>query len=167
MSNYQKRSPLVKWLLHINDAYTFFIASWHMGLMISVVLFWYPSWNGLTINTTQNNFDIPAQMATKLFVKLVPIAITTAFIMIVANWKTTLRWPAIFALIGLTGASVMAKYFLFPINDIIYAGVKTQEELKQLLIKWIAFNNWRVFFSCLTWLSMIIFYTMKIERQTK
>ncbi len=162
-----RRRPFVKWLLNINNAYTFFIASWHMGLMISVVLFWYPGWNGLTINTTQNSFNIPAQIATKLFVKLVPLAITTSFIMILSEWKTPLRWPAIFALTGLTGASITAKYFLFPINDIIYAGVKDQAELTRLLLKWMSLNNWRVFFSCLTWLSMIIFYSMKTERQTK
>jgi len=165
MSLYKNKSPLHKWLSNICSIYTFFIASWHMGLMISVWLLWYPSWNGLTINTVKNNFDIPAQTATHLFVVMVPIAITTAFVLIIAEWKSGLRWPAIVAFLGLTGASVMAKYFLFPINDIIYAGVKSEDELTQLLVRWMALNNWRVFFSALTWIAMMTFYTIKSERK--
>jgi hypothetical protein len=61
----------------------------------------------------------------------------------------------------------MAKYFIFPVNDILYAGVKTNEELKPLLIKWMSLNNWRVFFSLMTWLSMFIFYTMKANLRSR
>jgi len=165
MITYKNKSPLKRVLLNICSIYTFFIASWHMGLMISVLLLWYPSWNGLTVDTVKTNFDIPAQTATNLFVIMVPIAITTAFILVIAEWKTALRWPAIVAFIGLSGASIVAKYFLFPINDIIYAGVKDQDELTQLLIKWMVLNNWRVFFSALTWIAMMIYYTMKSERK--
>ena len=166
MITHKNRSPLKKILLHISSIYTLFIASWHMGLMMSVLLLWYPSWSGLTIDTVKTNFDIPAQTATNLFVVMVPIAITTAFILIIGEWKTALRWPAIIAFVGLSGASIVAKYFLFPINDIIYAGVKSEEELTQLLIKWMALNNWRVFFSALTWVAMMTFYTIKSEMRT-
>lgn len=153
-------------LLNINSGYTFFVSSMHMGLMTSLVLFWYASWNGLTIDTIQNNFGIPATLATKLFIILIPIMMITACIMIISEWKTPLIWPSIIALIGIMGSTAMAKYFLFPINDIIYAGVKTNEELKTLLLKWMVLNNWRVFFSVLTWLAMFAFYTMKSNRKS-
>ena len=152
-------------LLNINNGYTFFVASMHMGLMTALVLFWYPSWEGLKIDSIQNNFGIPAILATKLFVILIPIMMLTASIMIVSEWKTPLKWPAILVLIGIMGSTAMAKYFIFPINDIIYAGVKTNEELKVLLLRWMVLNNWRVFFSVLTWLSMFAFYTMNIYRK--
>ena len=163
---YKNKSPLQRIVSNICSIYSFFIASWHMGLMVSLLLLWYPAWNGLTINTVKTNFDIPAQTATHLFVVMVPIAITTAFILIVVEWKSVLRWPAIVAFLGLTGASVMAKYFLFPINDVIYAGVKSQDELTKLLVKWMALNNWRVFFSTLSWVAMMTFYTLKSEMKT-
>lgn len=153
-------------LLGINNGYTFFVSSMHMGLMTSLVLFWYSSWNGLTIDTIQNNFGIPAILATKLFVILIPLMMLTSSIMIISEWRTPLKWPAIIVLIGIMGSTAMAKYFIFPINDIIYAGVKTNEELKVLLVKWMYLNNWRVFFSVLTWLSMFAFYTMKANRKS-
>lgn len=152
-------------LLNINSGYTFFVSSMHMGLMTSIVLFWYPSWAGLTLDTIQNNFGIPAQLATDLFIILIPIMMITASVMIISEWKTQLKWPAIIVLFGIMGSTAMAKYFIFPINDIIYAGVKTNEELKVLLLKWMYLNNWRVFFSVLTWLGMFAFYTMKIIRK--
>jgi len=153
-------------LLGINNGYTFFVSSMHMGLMTSLVLFWYASWNGLTIDTIQNNFGIPAILATKLFVILIPLMMLTSAIMIISEWRTPLKWPAIIVLIGIMGSTAMAKYFIFPINDIIYAGVKTNEELKALLVKWMYLNNWRVFFSVLTWLGMFTFYTMKANRKS-
>ncbi len=153
-------------LLNINSGYTFFISSIHMGLMTSLVLFWYSSWSGLTIDTIQNNFGIPAILATKLFVILIPIMMITSSIMIISEWKTPLKWPSIVVLIGIMGSTAMAKYFIFPINDIIYAGVGTNEELKILLVKWMDLNNWRVFFSVLTWLGMFTFYTMKSNRKS-
>jgi hypothetical protein len=91
----------------------------------------------------------------------------TATIAIISEWKTSLKWPAILVLIGVMGSTAMAKYFLFPINDIIYAGVKTNEELKPLLLRWMVLNNWRVFFSVLTWCSMLAFYTLKISQKSK
>jgi hypothetical protein len=154
-------------LLNINSGYTFFVSSMHMGLMVSIVLFWYASWTGLTLDTIQNNFGIPALLATKLFVILIPIMMLTASIMIITEWKTpALRWTSIVVLIGIMGSTAMAKYFIFPINDIIYAGVKTNEELKTLLLKWMELNNWRVFFSVLTWLAMFTFYTVKANRKS-
>lgn len=158
------RSPLAKVLLNINSGYTLFISSWHMGLMVSIVLFWYPSWKGLTADTIQNNFAIPAIIATKIFVILIPIAMLTATIMIITEWKTPLRWPSIIVLAGIIGSTLTAKYFIFPINDIIYAGVKSPEELTSLLMKWMQLNNWRVFFSVLTWLGMFTFYTLKSNK---
>ena len=160
------RSPFARTLLTINNAFTLFIASWHMGLMVSVLIFWYPSWNGLIPSTIQDNFSIPAKMATKTFVILVPLAMLTSTIMIISEWKTKRRWPAIGALIGLMGSTLTAKYFLFPINDVIYAGTLSAEQLKTTLVRWMALNNWRVFFSCFGWLSMAIFYSMKTDRPT-
>lgn len=159
------RSPLARIFLNINNAYTLFITSWHMGLMVSIVIFWYPSWKGLTIDTIQNNFSIPAIIATRVFIILIPIAMLTTAIMIITEWKTPLRWPAIIVLCGIIGSTMMAKYFIFPLNDIIYAGVKSQEELTPLLLKWMRLNNWRVFFSVMTWLGMLTFYTLKINRR--
>jgi hypothetical protein len=153
-------------LLNINSGYTFFVSSIHMGLMTSLVLFWYSSWAGLTIDTIQNNFSIPAIAATKLFVILIPVMMITSTIMIITEWKTPLIWPSIVVLIGIMGSTAMAKYFIFPINDIIYAGVKTNAELKVLLIRWMGLNNWRVFFSVLTWFGMFTYYTMKAYRKS-
>lgn len=158
--------PLKNLLLSINNGYTFFVASMHMGLMTSLVLFWYASWEGLKIDTIQNNFGIPATLATKLFVILIPIMMITTTVMIISEWKTALKWPSIVVLIGIMGSTITAKYFIFPVNDIIYAGVKTNEELEVLLLRWMALNNWRVFFSVLTWLGMFAFYTMKSNRKT-
>lgn len=152
-------------LLNINSGYTFLVASMHMGLMTSLVLFWYSSWEGLTLDTIQNNFGIPALAATNLFVILIPIMMITSSIMIITEWKTPLIWPSILTLIGIMGSTATAKYFIFPVNDIIYAGVATNEELKVLLLKWMDLNNWRTFFSVLTWLSVFSYYTMKIYRK--
>ena len=159
-------SKLKNTLLTINNGYTFFVSSMHMGLMTSLVLFWYASWEGLNIDTIQNNFGVPATLATKLFVVLIPIMMITATIAIISEWKTSLKWPGILVLIGIMGSTAMAKYFIFPINDIIYAGAKTNEELKTLLMRWMVLNNWRVFFSVLTWVSMFTFYTMKINQKS-
>ncbi len=154
-------------LLNINSGFTFFVSSLHMGLMTSLVLFWYSSWNGLTVETIQNNFSIPAMLATRLFIILIPVMTLTSAIMVLTEWKTPLIWPSIGALTGILGTTVMAKYFIFPINDILYAGVKTNEELKPLLFKWMSLNNWRVFFSLLTWFSVFIFYTMKANLRSR
>jgi hypothetical protein len=158
------KSPLVRFLLTINNSYTFFISSWHMGLMVSVLLFWYPTWIGLTLTTIHENFGVPAQLATNIFIVLIPIMFITCAIMIISEWKTKAKWPAMCALIGSLGSTVMAYYFLFPLNNIIAAGLPTQAGLTEILKKWMVLNDYRVCFSVFTWFSVLTFFLMKINR---
>ena len=153
-------------LLNINSGYTFFVSSIHMGLMISLVMFWYPSWDGITLDTIQNSFSVPALLATKLFLVLIPIMMFTSLIMIVTEWKTPLKWPAIAVFVFILGSIIVTKYLIFPINEIIYAGINTNEELKEHVQNWMVQNNKRVFFSVLTWWAMFAFYTMKSYRKS-
>jgi hypothetical protein len=107
---------------------------------------------------------VPAQLATEVFVILIPIMFVTIGIMIIAEWKTPLKWPAICALLGSFGSTIMAKYYLFPLNDLISAGLPTQAALTEILKKWMVLNDWRVVFSVFTWFSVLIFFLMKIKR---
>ena len=158
------KSPVVRFLLIINNSYTLFVSSLHMGLMVSVFLFWYPSWVGLTLATIHDNFGIPAQLATNLFVILIPIMFITSAIMIISEWKTNIKWPAIVILLGSLGSTVMAYYFLFPLNNIIAAGLPTQAALTDILKKWMVLNDYRVAFSVTTWLAVLVFFQMKINQ---
>jgi len=158
------KSPLVRFLLIVNNSYTFFVSSLHMGLMVSVLLFWYPSWVGLTLTTIHDNFGIPAKLATNLFVILIPINFLTCGIMIISEWKTNLKWPAIATLLGSFGSTAMAYFFLFPINNAIAAGLPTQAELTSTLQRWMRLNDIRVVFSASTWLAVLVFIQMKINQ---
>jgi hypothetical protein len=158
------KSPIVRFLLMINNSYTFFVSSLHMGLMVSVLLFWYPTWISLTLTTIHENFSIPAKLATNLFIVLIPIMFITSAIMIISEWKTPLKWPAIVILLGSLGSTTMAYYFLFPLNDIIAAGVPTQAGLTEILKKWMVLNDYRVFFSVTTWFAVLVFFQMKISQ---
>ena len=64
------------------------------------------------------------------------------------------------------GSIVVTKYLIFPINEIIYAGIQTNEELMEHVQNWMVQNNKRVFFSVLTWWAMFAFYTMKLYRKS-
>jgi hypothetical protein len=158
------QSPLVRFLLIVNNSYTFFVSSLHMGLMVSVFLFWYPSWEGLTLATIHDNFGIPAKLATNLFVILIPIMFLTCAVTIVSEWKTSLKWPAIVTLLGSFGSTAMAYYFLFPINNQIAAGLPTQADLAATLQRWMRLNDIRVCFSVSTWLAVLVFIQMKINQ---
>ncbi|HEY2583669.1 MAG TPA: hypothetical protein VGI43_17800 [Mucilaginibacter sp.] len=157
------KSPFVRFLLMLNNSYTLFVSSWHMGLMVSVLIFWYPTWIGLTLAGIHENFGVPAQIATEVFIILIPIMFITTTIMIISEWKTPLRWPAICILLGSFGSTIMAKYFLFPLNDQIAAGMPSQAALTEILKKWMGLNDWRVCFSVFTWLSALVFFQMKIK----
>ncbi|MGZ3814095.1 MAG: hypothetical protein ACXVJN_20255 [Mucilaginibacter sp.] len=157
------KSPFARFLLTLNNSYTFFVCSWHMGLMVSVLIFWYPTWVGLTLTTIHENFGVPAKLATDVFIYLIPVMFITIEIMIITEWKTALKWPAICALLGSFGSTVMAKYFLFPLNDKIAAGMPTQAALTAILKEWMVLNDYRVCFSVFTWLSVLIFFLMKIK----
>src|ERR1700760_1124657 len=129
------KSSIGRFLLTLNNSYTLLIASWHMGLMVSVLIFWYPTWIGLTLTSIHDNFSIPAQIATNVFVVLIPIMFITCGIMIISEWKTPLKWPAICTLLGSFGSTIMAYYFLFPLNDQIAAGMPDQASLTTILKK--------------------------------
>lgn len=155
------KSSIKNFLLNINSSFAFFVASIYMGIMWSLHYFWYPGWQVLTHSNVHDHFIGPTSLATKFFTILVPIAILACIVMVITEWKTKLRWPAIMAFLGIIGATLVGQLLIIPINDTIASGVSSDLQLNELLTRWIMLNNWRMFITTIMWLSMLMFYTFK------
>ena len=142
---------LIKYRLHTCQVLLFYIlavSSIYMGLLISLHLFWYPTWEMISITNLEDNFNQPVLHAVKTFKPLVVILNICALILIPLA-KPRLLFVLLFIFI-LTFTGISIKYIL-PLNHTL-ANLNDEKIISQNLILWMKYNDYRMGIIVATWL---------------
>lgn len=148
-------------LLDINNAYLFFGTTIYVGVLWSMHFFWYPSWKAMNLENAKPFFVDTTTNATKFFWIVVPLMMLTNAIMIISEWKTRHKWPAIIALLCQCGASYVGQGLIIPINKTIAAGLPSNEALTSLLMQWMQYNDIRWVIMTIMWVTLMYFFISK------
>lgn len=150
-----------KILLTINHVYLLFGTSLYVGVLWALHFFWYPSWQTITLETVHDHFILPTEAATDFFTIVVPLMLLAHIILIIQEWKTRFRWHTAFALLCFAVGLYIGEFHIFPINDIIYAGVDSLERLQELFQSWMLLNDVRLVIMTIMWLTLMYYFIAK------
>jgi len=145
-------------LLAINHTYLMFGTTVYVGVLWALHFFWYPSWETMTLDVVHQHFISPTSEATAFFTIVVPLMFLAGIIMIVAEWKTKFRWPSIFALLCIVGATYVGQVHIIPINKRIDAGLTDPAMLTDLLKQWMMLNDIRWVIMTVMWLVLMYYF---------
>lgn len=148
-------------LLLLNHVILFMGCSIYFGVGIFLVVFQLPLEPRLTPDNYALVFVEPVQNATQLFTWLTVMMYITAFIMLITEWFTGIRWVPIIILLALTTATVLTVVFLFDYNRELIEGIRDPERLRAVFHNWAHWARVRVAFWVIEWCAMTYwFYRM-------
>ena len=150
-------ASLKKPLLILNNALLFLCASMYLGTGWSLLLFSFPIAPQLTVNNYYLQFVPQVTLATQFFTYMTTLMIIFAVIMLIAEWKTPLRWVPIIVLAGVLLATGLTVVVILPLNDLMSKGITDPVQLKSILNEWIFLNKIRVGLWTVQWLSMMAY----------
>lgn len=148
-------------LLTLNHSLLFLCTSIYLGTGWSLVLFSFPVAPSLTPDNYYMQFVPQVTAATKFFTWLTLLMIVLAIVMLVAEWRSGLRWVPIVVLLGVLAATGLTMKFLLPLNQEMAAGITGQGRLNEVLSKWMSLNRVRVGMWTVQWLAMMIYFAVK------
>lgn len=133
----------------------------YLGTGWSLVLFSFPIADALTIETYYMQFVPQVTAATKFFTIMTMVMLITALIMIISNWKSSLRWFPVGVLLGVLLATALTMIYIIPFNEQMSAGIKDEAVLNEVLDKWMNLNVIRVSIWTFQWLCMMGYFFVK------
>lgn len=136
----------------------FLCASMYVGTGGSLVLFSFPVASQLTVNNYYLQFVPQVDAATRFFTWMTTVMIAAALIMLIAEWRTRLRWVPIIVLLGVAGATVLTVKLIFPLNQEMARGITDPLRLQSVLTQWMNLNKWRVVLWLMQWLAMMWYF---------
>jgi hypothetical protein len=148
-------------IYQFNNAILFLGASFYMGTGWSTWIFQFPVIPKLTTADYYNHFIPQIAYATDFFTFLVSLMVLTGLIMIIGEWHTRFRWVPIVMVIAVIGATCLTLFVIFPVNAILRAGVTDQQQLMEILNKWVFLTKIRVAIWSVEWLSMMYYFFHK------
>jgi hypothetical protein len=148
-------------LLTANAVYWLAGATIYVGVLTTLRLFLYPSWNTLTPDSTHDHFTLPTEAATRFFLRAIPTWMFTAIVMIVSEWGNSEIWLAIVAFLGLMTTTCVGWWGIQPINREIKAGVHDVARLDELLRKWMRINDLRWIAVIVMWSALCAYFVIK------
>ena len=156
-----------KVLLGINHSILFLCTSMYLGTGWSLILFSFPIAPQLTPDNYYMQFVPQVTAATEFFTSMTMLMIATAIIMIIAEWRSKLRWFPIGVLLGVILATALTIIFIIPYNEQMSAGITDAGVLKEVLRKWMNLNTIRVMLWTVQWLCMMAYFFNKyLESET-
>src|SRR6266581_399318 len=158
-----KSPDLKRNLLILNNALLFLCASIYLGTGWSLLLFSFPIAPQLTVNNYYMQFVPQVTLATQFFTYMTTLMIILAVVMLIAEWKSALRWVPIIVLAGILLATGLTIVFILPLNDMMSKGITDPVQLKSILNEWIFLNQIRVALWTIQWLSMMIFFAYQAK----
>ena len=145
---------MAEWLLLINALFLVTGAATYFGTMWTVKFFLAPSWDTLAPENIHERFDKPIRTATKFFMIVVPLMLVSSVIVIVDEWGSRLAVPGMICAASIAGSSYVFRGLIFPVNNKIIAGTYDGAAgLKELLDRWLFYNNFRFAGGVLIWAS--------------
>lgn len=136
-------------------------ATFYVGVLTTLRLFRYPSWNAIGPDTTLDDFTVPTGVATRFFLVAIPTWMFTGIVMIVTEWGEPLLWTAIVAFIGLLTTTCVGWFGTQPINREIKAGARDEARLNQLLVRWMKINDLRWAAVIVMWAALCWYFVAK------
>jgi hypothetical protein len=151
--------------LHLKDrillavyAFLFLCVSMYLGTGWSLWLFSLPLAPKLTLANYYLQLVPQVEAATAFFTPMTKAMIAANLVMIVAEWRTKVRWLPIIVLLAVIAATVLTVKFLFPLNVMMANGITDQAQLQEIVGKWIYFNKWRVTLWTIQWIGMMAYF---------
>ena len=127
------------------------ISSIYMGLLISLHFVWYPGWTTITIHSLEENFNRPVKEAVRIFKPLVIVMDFCALVLVLfENGK--IRRVLYVCLTGLAVLfTLLSVIYVLPLNEEL-ATLANENLLKEKLLLWMRYNDFRMIVIGLTWL---------------
>jgi hypothetical protein len=152
------RGETKKTLLGLNHSLLFLCTSMYLGTGWSLLLFSFPGAAELTPDNYYLQFVPQVTAATKFFTYMTMVMLATAFIMLIAEWRSYRRWFPIGVLLGVILATALTIIYIIPYNEQMAAGIKDPLVLQEVLAKWMRLNVIRVSLWTLQWLCMMTYF---------
>ena len=148
-------------LLGLNHSLLFLCTSMYLGTGWSLLLFTFPIAPQLTPENYYMQFVPQVTAATQFFTYMTMVMLATALIMIIAEWRSYLRWFPIGVLLGVILATALTIIYIIPYNEQMAAGIKDAVVLREVLDKWMQLNVIRVSLWTIQWLCMMAYFFIK------
>ena len=150
-----------KILLGLNHSLLFLCTAMYLGTGWSLLLFSFPIASELTPDNYYMQFVPQVTAATKFFTYMTMVMLATAVIMIIAEWRSYLRWFPIGVLLGVILATALTIIYIIPYNEQMAAGIKDAAVLREVLDNWMRLNVLRVSLWTVQWLCMMAYFFIK------
>jgi MFS superfamily sulfate permease-like transporter len=155
-------------LLVLNHSLLFLCTSIYLGTGLSLVLFSFPVSPRLTPDNYYLQFVPQVTAATRFFTWMTLLLIALAVVMLVAEWRSRLRWCPAVVLAGVVAATGLTIAFILPYNEQMAAGITDPVQLREVLDRWMALNRVRVGMWAMQWLAMMTYFAVKLyQRETE
>lgn len=122
------------------------------------MLFSFPVAPKLTVSNYYLQFVPQVAAATRFFTYMTGVMIAAAVVMLVAEWRTKLRWVPIIVLLGVLASTLLTVTLIFPLNHAMEAGITDLGQLQSILGRWISLNKWRASLWIVQWLAMMWYF---------
>ena len=147
-------------LLVLNAALLFLCTSMYLGTGWSLVLFSFPIAPELTIDNYYLQFVPQVTAATRFFTYMTIVMLAASIVMLIAEWRTGLRWAPATVLLGVLAATGLTMVFILPYNDEMSAGIRDPAHLALVLERWMRLNRIRVGLWTVQWLAMMTYFVI-------
>lgn len=88
--------------------------------------------------------------------------VITAVVMAVGEWKTRYRWVPITMLLVVVGATCLTIFVVFPVNAVLREGISDQNQLLEVIERWIFLTKIRVGIWSLEWILMMFYFASRV-----
>jgi len=150
--------------LLVNHCILFLCTSIYVGIGIFMLFFLFPMEPRLTPENYAMLFVDPVANATAFLTWMTIVMFVTAMVMLATEWFTGIRWVPVIVLLGLSAATLLTMYALFPYNRELTAGITDPERLKRAFSDWACLNRIRISLWFVQWLAMMYwFYRMALK----
>jgi hypothetical protein len=139
-------------------AFLFLCVSMYLGTGWSLQLFLFPVEPKLTVNTYYLQFVPQVTAATAFFTQMTKAMLVANIVMLIAEWRTKLRWTPIVVLAAVIAATVLTVTLILPLNAIMANGITDESQLHDILTRWINLNKWRLSLWTIQWLAMMWYF---------
>ena len=148
-------------LLTLNHTILLLCSSIYLGTGLSLTLFQFPSFDDLTVENYSIIVVPPIERATTFFTYMTQVMYVTGAIMLLAEWRTRLRWAPIVVLVTLTATTALTILFIFDYNEELNAGITDPARLVEVMDSWMTLNWVRVGIWVVMWLAVATYFAVR------
>jgi hypothetical protein len=141
----------------------FACASMYFGTGWSLVLFSFPGRASLTRANYHDQLMGPGHRATRFFTWMTVVMLGLAVVLAIAEWG---EWTIVFPLLALAGvvaATLLTTRFIFAYNKALDEGVESEQELQEVLGRWMRLNVIRTLLWTFQWLAVAAWFFFQLR----